>query len=294
MRGCNALNLNIMKDIIDVTSENLNPGLIETLFEKLVSFLPTIFLAVLIFIIGTLLNKIVLKILTRGLKKSKLDKTVHGFLRSMVRVVLYAFTLIITLSILQIPMSSIIAVIGAAGLAVGLALQDSLSNIAGGFILLFAKPFKVGDYIEVNGISGVVDDITILSTKITTADNKVIFIQNGTVSSATIVNYTQEERRRVDFSFGISYDNDFRKAITIIQNVVDKHNLILKEPEPTIRLNELAQSSMNIITRVWVNSNDYWTVYYDIIEQVKLEFDMNDIIIPYNQLDVHVVSDKKQ
>ncbi len=283
-----------MKDIIDVTSENLNPGLIETLFEKLVSFLPTIFLAVLIFIIGTLLNKIVLKILTRGLKKSKLDKTVHGFLRSMVRVVLYAFTLIITLSILQIPMSSIIAVIGAAGLAVGLALQDSLSNIAGGFILLFAKPFKVGDYIEVNGISGVVDDITILSTKITTADNKVIFIQNGTVSSATIVNYTQEERRRVDFSFGISYDNDFRKAITIIQNVVDKHNLILKEPEPTIRLNELAQSSMNIITRVWVNSNDYWTVYYDIIEQVKLEFDMNDIIIPYNQLDVHVVSDKKQ
>lgn len=288
------MNLNIMKDIIDVTSENLNPGLIETLFEKLVSFLPTIFLAVLIFIIGTLLNKIVLKILTRGLKKSKLDKTVHGFLRSMVRVVLYAFTLIITLSILQIPMSSIIAVIGAAGLAVGLALQDSLSNIAGGFILLFAKPFKVGDYIEVNGISGVVDDITILSTKITTADNKVIFIQNGTVSSATIVNYTQEERRRVDFSFGISYDNDFRKAITIIQNVVDKHNLILKEPEPTIRLNELAQSSMNIITRVWVNSNDYWTVYYDIIEQVKLEFDMNDIIIPYNQLDVHVVSDKKQ
>lgn len=283
-----------MKDIIDVTSENLNPGLIETLFEKLVSFLPTIFLAVLIFIIGTLLNKIVLKILTRGLKKSKLDKTVHGFLRSMVRVVLYAFTLIITLSILQIPMSSIIAVIGAAGLAVGLALQDSLSNIAGGFILLFAKPFKVGDYIEVNGISGVVDDITILSTKITTADNKVIFIQNGTVSSATIVNYTQEERRRVDFSFGISYDNDFRKAITIIQNVVDKHNLILKEPEPTIRLNELAQSSMNIITRVWVNSNDYWTVYYDIIEQVKLEFDMNNIIVPYNQLDVHVVSDKKQ
>lgn len=288
------MNLNIMKDIIDVTSENLNPGLIETLFEKLVSFLPTIFLAILIFIIGTLLNKIVLKILTRGLKKSKLDKTVHGFLRSMVRVVLYAFTLIITLSILQIPMSSIIAVIGAAGLAVGLALQDSLSNIAGGFILLFAKPFKVGDYIEVNGISGVVDDITILSTKITTADNKVIFIQNGTVSSATIVNYTQEERRRVDFSFGISYDNDFRKAITIIQNVVDKHNLILKEPEPTIRLNELAQSSMNIITRVWVNSNDYWTVYYDIIEQVKLEFDMNDIIIPYNQLDVHVVSEKKQ
>ncbi len=282
-----------MNDIIDVTSENLNPGLIEKLLEQLTSFLPTIFFAVFIFIIGTLLNKIVLKILTKGLKKSKLDKTVHGFLRSMVRVVLYAFTLIISLSILRIPMSSIVAVIGAAGLALGLALQDSLSNLAGGFILLFAKPFKVGNYIEVNGISGVVADITILSTKITTVDNKVIFIPNGTVSSATIVNYTQEERRRVDFSFGISYENDFRKAISIIQNVVDKHTLILKDPEPTIRLNELAQSSMNIVTRVWVNSIDYWTVYFDIIEQVKLEFDMNDITIPYNQLDVHVVNGKK-
>lgn len=275
---------------MSLTADATSTGFSEAMLDKIVNYIPSVLFAVLFFIIGNLISKVIIKILVKGLEKSRLDKTVHGFLRSMVRVALYAITLIISLTILKIPMTTIVAVVGAAGLAVGLALQNSLSNIAGGFILLFAKPFKVGSYIEVNGLSGTVQEITILSTKISTLDNKTIIIPNGVMSSATIVNYTQETNRRVDLSFGISYDNDFRQAISVINKIIADNKLIMTTPEPTVRLNELAESSMNIVTRVWVKSEDYWTVYYDLLEQVKLAFDENGISVPYNQLDVHVVN----
>jgi small conductance mechanosensitive channel len=220
------------------------------------------------------------------LSRSRLDKTMHGFVKSIVKVALYCFILVISLTILKIPMNSIIAVIGAAGLAVGLALQNSLSHFAGGFIVLFSKPFKVGDFIETNGISGIVEEISLINTKIVTIDNKAIYIPNGTISGSTIINYTNEEKRRVDLTFNISYNNDYKEAISIITSVINEHKLVLKDLEVFVRLVELASSSLKIAVKVWVSSNDYWTVYYDLIEQVKNAFDENNIVIPYNQLEI--------
>jgi len=258
----------------------------EKLLDSFTKFLPTLLTAVIVFLIGCFVNSIIMKFFSKGLAKSRLDKTMHGFLKSIVKVAMFCFILVISLTILKIPMTSIIAVIGAAGLAVGLALQSSLSNFAGGFVILLSKPFKVGDYIETNGISGLVEEISIINTKIVTIDNKAIYIPNGTVSSSTIINYTNEDKRRVDLSFDISYKNDYKEAISIITEVVNEHKLIIREPEPFVRLSELSASSLKIAVRVWVSSNDYWTVHFDLIEQVKTAFDNNNITIPYSQLEI--------
>lgn len=258
----------------------------EKLLDSFTKFLPTLLTAVIVFLIGCFVNSIIMKFFSKGLAKSRLDKTMHGFLKSIVKVAMFCFILVISLTILKIPMTSIIAVIGAAGLAVGLALQSSLSNFAGGFVILLSKPFKVGDYIETNGISGLVEEISIINTKIVTIDNKAIYIPNGTVSSSTIINYTNEDKRRVDLSFDISYKNDYKEAISIITEVVNEHKLIMREPEPFVRLSELSASSLKIAVRVWVSSNDYWTVHFDLIEQVKTAFDNNNITIPYSQLEI--------
>lgn len=258
----------------------------EKMLNSFTKFLPTLLTAVIVFLIGSFVNSIIIKLVSKGLSRSRLDKTMHGFVKSIVKVALYCFILVISLTILKIPMNSIIAVIGAAGLAVGLALQNSLSHFAGGFIVLFSKPFKVGDFIETNGISGIVEEISLINTKIVTIDNKAIYIPNGTISGSTIINYTNEEKRRVDLTFNISYNNDYKEAISIITSVINEHKLVLKDLEVFVRLVELASSSLKIAVKVWVSSNDYWTVYYDLIEQVKNAFDENNIVIPYNQLEI--------
>lgn len=270
------------KDIIN----NVDIGFYEEMLASFTKFLPTLLTAVIVFLIGSFVNSIIIKLVSKGLSRSRLDKTMHGFVKSIVKVALYCFILVISLTILKIPMNSIIAVIGAAGLAVGLALQNSLSHFAGGFIVLFSKPFKVGDFIETNGISGIVEEISLINTKIVTIDNKAIYIPNGTISGSTIINYTNEEKRRVDLTFNISYNNDYKEAISIITSVINEHKLVLKDLEVFVRLVELASSSLKIAVKVWVSSNDYWTVYYDLIEQVKNAFDENNIVIPYNQLEI--------
>ena len=198
----------------------------EKFVDKFVNFLPTLITAIIIFIIGIILAKIIVKILSKGLQKSKLDVTAHGFIKSLVRITLYTIVIVIALSSTKIvDMSSLVAIIGAAGLAVGLALQNSLSNLAGGFIILFSKPFSVGDFIESNGVSGKVDNITILYTRLMAADNKVIYIPNGQVSGSKIINFTQEKLRRLDMNFGISYSNDYHKAIDIIKEVISNQEM---------------------------------------------------------------------
>ena len=184
-------------------------------------------------------------------------------------------------------MTSIIAIIGAAGLAVGLALQSSLSNLAGGFIILFSKPFQVGDYVEYGGVSGTVSAISILYTRLLTIDNKAIYIPNGQISNSTLVNYTEEPKRRLDLVFSISYDDDFKKAKKILAEIISSKPTALNEPDPpAIRVTEHAASSINIIVKIWVKSEDYWNLYYDLHEEVKTRFDEEGISIPYNQLDV--------
>lgn len=235
-----------------------------------------------------------MSILSKGLDRSRIDKTVHGFLKSFVKVVLLCVIIIIVLSILGIPMTSIIAVVGSAGIAIGLALQSSLANIAGGVIVLMGKNFRVGDYVSINGTEGTVREITIFSTNIVSVDNKSIYIPNGTVSNATIINYTREKTRRVDHVISISYNNDAKKEISVILEVIKNNKLILSDPEPFVRITAFSASSIDIVVRVWVNSADYWNVYFALLEDIKEAFDENDIVIPYNQLDVHIVEKGKQ
>lgn len=266
--------------------------LVRTYWQKFLLFLPSIVSAAIILIIGLIVIRIVMKILHKGLQKSKIDKTAHGIIKSLTKIALYIMLGVIVLSSIGVPTASLVALIGASGLAVGLAVQNSLSNLAGGFTILFAKPFSVGDYIETNGVSGTVEEISILSTKLLTVDNKVIYIPNGQVSGNKIINYTQEELRRVDINFSIAYENDFNKAVSLISSVIDKHPLALKEPAPFIRMSEHAASAVVITTRVWAKSEDYWTLNYDLMEQVKQKFDENGISIPFNQLDVHIENAK--
>lgn len=280
-------------------SEFVENGVIKvSFFSKLWSnfldYLPTLLLAIVVYIVGCIINKIIMSILSKGLDRSRIDKTVHGFLKSFVKVVLLCIIIIIVLSILGIPMTSIIAVVGSAGIAIGLALQSSLANIAGGVIVLMGKNFRVGDYVSINGTEGTVREITIFSTNIVSVDNKSIYIPNGTVSNATIINYTREKSRRVDHVISISYNNDAKKAISVISEVIKNNTLILSDPEPFVRITAFSSSSIDIVVRVWVNSADYWDVYFALLEDIKEAFDENDIVIPYNQLDVHIVENEKQ
>lgn len=262
------------------------------LWSSFLEYLPTLLIAIVVYIVGCIINRIIMSILSKGLERSRIDKTVHGFLKSLVRVALLCIIIIIVLTILGIPMTSIIAVVGSAGIAIGLALQSSLSNIAGGVIVLMGKNFRVGDYVSINGTEGTVREITIFATNIISVDNKSIYIPNGTVSNATIINYTREKTRRVDHIMSISYNNDAKKAISVISDVIKENNKILSVPEPFVKITAFSASSIDIVVRVWVNSADYWDVYFALLEDFKDAFDKNGIVIPYNQLDVHIVENE--
>ncbi|MBQ7782353.1 MAG: mechanosensitive ion channel [Oscillospiraceae bacterium] len=275
-----------------VASGNVDSDMLIDFGKVLLGYLPTVILAIIIFIAGKIIAKIILGIADKAMGRSHIDETAQSFLKSLMSIVLTAFVIVISLSTLGIPMTSIITAIGAAGVAVGLALQNSLSNVAGGFIILFTKPFGKGDYITTNGIEGVVDDIKILSTKLITGDNKIIYIPNGMVSAGTITNYSREEKRRVDLSFSVSYEQDFNKAIKIIHDVIGAHKLVLKDDEPFARVSSLSASSVDISVRAWTKTENYWDVYFDLIEQIKTAFDKNGIVIPYSKLDVNIKESK--
>lgn len=267
--------------------------LISGIADKIKEALPSLIFAVIIFLIGLALSKIILRIFTRCLNHANVDITAVGFLRSLLKVLLYTIDFIITLSILNIPMTSIIAVISAAGLAIGLALQNSLSNLAGGFIILFSKPFKSGDYVETNAASGTVESIGILYTRILTADNKTVYIPNGKITDSTIVNFSEQNTRRVDFEFGISYSDDIEKAKSIILKLASEHPMVLEEPEPFARLGLQAEDSLQITVRLWTETENYWQVKFDLTEQVNQAFIDNNVTIPFRQIDVHIIKEQQ-
>lgn len=265
--------------------------LFEKLIDKLADYLPTLGSAALLLLIGLIVKRIVLSVLKKGLSRSRMDKTIHGFIKSAADILMTILIIIIVLSTMGIPMTSIIAVLSTAGLAIGLALQNSLSNVAGGFIILFSRPFKAGDYISAAGVEGTVEEITVINTKITTVDNKAVYIPNGTLAGATVTNYTHEKLRRVDLTFSVSYEDDPQKAIDVIAEVCKNHPKVLSDPAPLVRIISLASSSVDIVSRTWVNSPDYWDVYFDLIEQVKASLDENNITIPYSHINVHNIKD---
>ena len=266
--------------------------ILSVIGNKLLDMLPAICWALTAFMTGLLISKFTVHLFKKVLGKSKVDSAAVSFLGSVLKAFLYTIVLIIALSILNVPMTSLIAVLSAAGLAVGLALQGSLSNLAGGFIILISKPFKAGDFIETNSCSGYVESISILYTKILTLDNKTVYIPNGSVTGATITNYSEKAERRVDLEFGISYSDDFERARKTIIKTAEKNPLILNSPKPPFaRMTSHGESAVMIKTEVWVKTENYWQVKYDMNEQVYAAFKEKGIEIPFRQVDVHMIPD---
>ncbi len=254
--------------------------------------IPTILFAILVLIVGMILCKLSVKLITRGMERAKTDITVAKFVRQCVKIILYVLLAVVVLSVLGVPTTSVITVIGTAGVAIGLALQDSLSNVAGGFILLITKPFKIGDYIIVNGVEGTVSQIAILHTRLDSASNQSIIIPNSQAATATVINNSANDTRRVDMKFSIAYEDDYEHARQVILGVLSENEKVLQDPAPTVRMLEHGASAIVIATRPWCRNADYWDVYYDTTEQVRKAFIENNISIPFDQLDVHVINDK--
>ncbi len=231
------------------------------------------------------------KKLTRGLEAKHVDKTISVTLIYAGKIVAKCIIAVCLVGYVGIDTSAITALIASFGVCIGLAVNGALSNLAGGILLLVTRPFRVDDFIEAQGISGVVADIHITTTKIITGDNKVVYIPNGALSSGNIINYSEKGTRRVDIDFTIAYSADFEKASAILMNILSSHEKVLKDPAPFVRMSEHGSSSIVIKTRAWTNSGDYWTVYFDTMETVKREFDKNGIEIPFDQLDVHIKKD---
>ncbi|MCR5142730.1 MAG: mechanosensitive ion channel family protein [Ruminococcus sp.] len=266
--------------------------MLEKLLDQLLDYLPNIIYALIMFAVGFLVIKLVTRFLRAAFSRTKLDKTGWSFLISVIKAALYVILAVMILSQLKVPMSSIVAALGTAGLAIGLALRDSLSNVAGGFILMFSRPFKVGDYIEIGGKEGNVASISIVSTKLLTLDNKAVIIPNSIMTSKTITNFTQEDHRRLELRFNISYNDDFEQARQTLLETVKANPLTLDKPQlPYIRMSRHDHHSVEMLLRVWVRTEDYWEAYYGLLEQVKTSFDGADITIPYEQLEVHLVNE---
>jgi small conductance mechanosensitive channel len=243
--------------------------------------------AVAALLIGLWIIKILVGFMRRTMIKRNIDASLVPFLSSIIGITLKAALLISVAGMVGIEMTSFVAILGAAGLAVGLALQGTLQNFAGGVMILLFKPFKIGDVLSAQGFTGSVKEIQIFNTIMATPDNKVIIIPNGGLANSAMTNFSTMDTRRVDFSFGIGYDDDFEKAKDLIRSLIDADARILKDPEPFVRVGELADSSVNITTRVWVNAADYWAVHFDLIENVKKTFDKEKVSFPYPQMDVH-------
>ena len=259
-----------------------------TWIESLVPILLNILTAIGIYIIGFWIIAKILGLAERGMARRKLDEALKHFLMAIFATALKVVVILAALDALGIPTTSLLAVLGAAGLAVGLALKDSLSNFAAGVMLIVFKPFKSGDYVEAGGTAGVVEKITVFNTIFHSPDNKEIIVPNAQIYGGIIVNVSAKPTRRVDMVFGISYDDDMKKARQLMLDVINADERILKEPAPVIAVNELADSSVNFVVRPWVNASDYWAVKWDLTEKIKESFDNNGITIPYPQQDVYM------
>lgn len=257
--------------------------------EILVDYGLQLLAAIAIFLVGKWVARLLTRILRRLMEKSGIEATLVSFATSLSYATLMVFVVLAALNQLGIQTTSFIAIIGAAGLAIGLAMQDSLSNFAAGVMLIIFRPFKTGDFVEAAGTSGTVLHINIFTTTLKTGDNRLVHVPNGNIISGNITNYSANETRRIDMTFGIGYDDDIRQAKTIIENALKANSMVLDEPAATIGVAELAESSVNIVVRPWVKTSDYSTTLYALNETIKEKFDEASISIPYPQTDVHLI-----
>jgi len=256
--------------------------------EMLIGFGLKLVVALLIFVIGKWLSNLVSKTISKIMLHNKVDSTVTSFVASLIYGIAFALTIILAISHLGFNTTSLVAILGAAGLAVGLALQGSLSNFASGVLLILFRPFKAGDFVEVAGVSGVVEEIQIFSTMLKTGDNKTVVIPNGNITGGVITNYSTKPIRRIDLVIGVSYDANLADTKKILADVVSKDDRVLTDQTVTIGVSELADSSVNIVVRPWVKSSDYWPVYFDLLENIKVALDNAGIEIPYPQVSIHM------
>lgn len=262
----------------------------EYLDTYIIPWAINIAMAVVIFFIGRIIAKIIKGWLKKIMQRVKVDEMLNEFICNISYAALLGFVIIAALNQLGVDTTSIMAIFAAAGLAIGLALKDSLANFSAGVMLVFFKPFKIDDFIEAGGTAGIVEKITMFNTIVRTPDNKETIIPNGQIYGNMITNYSARDTRRVDMVFGIGYDDDIKQAKNLIAEVIKNDSRILTDPEPTIMISELADSCVNIAVRPWVNSADYWNVRSDMLENVKLSFDKNGISIPFPQRDLHIIS----
>lgn len=248
--------------------------------------------AFLVLVCGIIIIKIIMVAIKTAFKRSKLEKITQTFLLSIIKYALYLVLIIIVLQMIGIPMTTFIAALSAAGLAIGLALQNSLTNLASGIIIVSTKPFKSGDYISVNGVEGTVKSIQILTTTITTIDNKNVIIPNSVITSNSVTNYHSNDKRRVNYRFSLAYSADMQAVKKTIMRVFENDGRVLKDPAPMIRLDSFGESGLNILAACWVDTEDYWDVYWDLNELILNEFNRDHITIPYNQLEVRMRTDK--
>ncbi|AOW20841.1 mechanosensitive ion channel family protein [Urechidicola croceus] len=254
---------------------------LEKINTLLIDYAPKVMMAIAILIVGLFLIRIVLNIVKKIMNKRGVEETLQKFLTNLLGWTLKILLFVAVAAKLGIETTSFAAIIGAAGLAIGLALQGSLSNFAGGALIMIFKPFKIGDVIEAQGITGKVKEIQIFTTHLNTPNNRLVIIPNGSLSNGNITNFTAEGKLRVDLTFGVGYDSDIKETKNVFLDVLSKNPKILKDPAPMIKLNELADSSINFIVRPWVKTEDYWDVYFDTIEQTKEALDIAGIEIPY-------------
>ena len=263
-------------------------GILSGIAEHLKAAAPSIVAALIILAAGFLISKLIAHIASKAIGRSKIDGSARSFLVSLIRITLYVIVLIMALSMLKVPMSSILTVLGAAGLAVSLALQNCLSNLCGGFIILFSKPFSSGDTVELDGTVGKVSAIGILYTKIVTLDGKTVYIPNGKVSESKIINFTADSVRRIDQTFSIAFSADADRAKQVILDIIKNSPILLDSPAPVVRMSGQTECAVTIDALVWTKNENYYTARYDLIEGVKAAFDREGIEIPFPQTDVHI------
>jgi small conductance mechanosensitive channel len=268
---------------------------IEKLLEDapvlLITYGTKLLMALIIFIVGKWLVGMLSRAIVKGMGKRDIDKTITSFVGSLLYGALFAFVIIAALGQLGIQTASFVAIVGAAGLAVGFALQGSLSNFASGVLLILFRPIRAGDFVEAAGEMGSISEVGIFNTIMKSGDNKVIIIPNSKIMGGNITNYSMEATRRIDLVVGIGYDADILKAKEVLADIMAKEERILKEPAVTIGVAELADSSVNFVVRPWVNASDYWPTKFTLLETIKLRFDEENISIPFPQMDVHLSKD---
>lgn len=248
--------------------------------------------AIALFFVGKFAVKVVVGLIDRLLQKIHMDLTLRAFIRKVAYVLGLTLVVVAVLGQVGVETTSLIAVLGAAGLAVGLALQGSLSNLAAGMMIIALRPFKVGDYIEAAGLAGFVEDVSLFTTRLATPDNKSVVVPNSSITGGNIVNYMAKPSRRIDMIFGVSYNDDIRKVKNILKKIIDEDVRVLKDPAPQIAVSELADNSVNFVVRPWVKTEQYWDVRFDLIEKIKMTFDAEGIEIPFPQRVFHMPNNK--